>query len=312
MRRDTVGLLDINVDSVSANPDTGDFEFQNVLPGSYDVFARLPTIAHGGWGGAAPPAFAQNPWAFGRTSIEVPGGQSIENISVVVHPGVDVKGRVTVDGNPWAANVTISIVPDDNADKTNDIPMSNVMGNITRFRPTIDQDGSFTFPLLPEGRYRFQVDLASSAPAAPRLPANAYIADIRQGGVSVYDNGIMVGSEPGSTVDVAINGDGGSITATVFGEDLRPAGGATVVVVPARHRRQNRSLYRMGQSDSQGRLMIVDLAPGQYTVLAWESVPRGAYQNAEFLMRYEGRGTSVNVTAGTRTTANVSLIPTGK
>jgi sarcosine oxidase gamma subunit len=68
----------------------------------------------------------------------------------------------------------------------------------------------------------------------------------------------------------------------------------------------------MGQSDSQGRLMIVDLAPGQYTVLAWESVQRGAYQNAEFLMRYEGRGTPVNVSAGTRTTASVSLIPNVK
>jgi len=51
-----------------------------------------------------------------------------------------------------------------------------------------------------------------------------------------------------------------------------------------------------------------NLPPGRYTLYAWESVPAGAYQNAEFMARYAGRGTAVTVQPGTRATANVIAI----
>jgi hypothetical protein len=306
--------------SASANPDTGEFVFQNVLPGSYDLFARLPASAHGGWGGAAPPAYAQNPWAFGRTFVEVRSGQNIENLNVVVHTGVDVKGRLFVDGSPSAVNVTISIHSDESMEKTSDIPMSNVVGNIMRYRPTIERDGSFMFPLLPEGRYRLQVDLdpptlasrsqdsQSSLVVNSSLPPNSYVADIRQGTVSVYDTGIMVGNEQENPVEVSINSDGGRANITVLGLDRKPAADATVVLVPPEYRRQNLSLYRVGRSDDAGLVEFSKLAPGKYTLFAWESVQEGAYQNAEFLKRFEGSGVSIEIRAGTNLVTEIPLI----
>jgi hypothetical protein len=47
---------------------------------------------------------------------------------------------------------------------------------------------------------------------------------------------------------------------------------------------------------------------GRYTLYAWESVFPGAYQNAEFLARYAGRGVAVTVEAGARTTATATAI----
>jgi hypothetical protein len=36
--------------------------------------------------------------------------------------------------------------------------------------------------------------------------------------------------------------------------------------------------------------------PGSYKLFAWDNVVPGAYENEEFLQRYEARGTDVKVT----------------
>lgn len=50
---------------------------------------------------------------------------------------------------------------------------------------------------------------------------------------------------------------------------------------------------------------LQSVPPGDYKLFAWDSVQAGAYQNAEFMQRYEARGTPVSVRA--RTTVNVQV-----
>jgi hypothetical protein len=50
------------------------------------------------------------------------------------------------------------------------------------------------------------------------------------------------------------------------------------------------------------------VAPGAYTIFAWESVLPGAFQNAEFLEKYQSRGRPVNVQGGTRSEIPLDLI----
>lgn len=323
---DTRGLMSLDFGgAIPLNADGGTFEFQNVAPGTYEVIARISTAMGGGWGPQAPPAVATGPWAFGKASVAM-RGINVDNVDIVVRTGVDVKGRVLLDGTATRANVRISLQPDDSTQGINDQQTALVFNQIRQYSAPIADDGSFTIPLLPEGRYRFQVLLnppataprgrgaaAQAAAAAattppPPLPATAYLADIRQGGASVYDNGIVVGSGQMNPVDVMVNTSAGSLEGTVSGADQKPVSGMTVVLVPPDNRRQNPSLYKTARSDDQGRFTLTSLAPGRYTVYAWESVPPGAYQNAEFLGRYAGRGSAVSVEAGARTTANVSAI----
>jgi len=51
-----------------------------------------------------------------------------------------------------------------------------------------------------------------------------------------------------------------------------------------------------------------NVAPGRYTLYAWESVPAGAYQNAAYMERYAGRGTTVVIQPGARTSENLNAI----
>jgi hypothetical protein len=235
-----------------------------------------------------------------------------------------VNGRVILDGKQTAANVRISLQPDESTANINDVPASAVFDQIRQYQAPIAEDGSFTIPLLPEGRYRFQVIMNGTAtpargakrgqaagaapPPPPPLPATAYLADIRQGAASVYDNGIIVGPEQTNPVEVLVNTAGGSLEGIVSIADQKPAPGITVVLVPPENRRQNPALYKTARTDPQGHFSLTPLAPGRYTVYAWESIPSGAYQNTEFLSKYAGRGTSVNIEAGGRATANINLI----
>lgn len=243
----------------------------------------------------------------------------MSDLAVVVRGGSDITGLLVVDGKPAQANVRIGLVMDDIAMRvTADPPTANTFSQIMTYQPPIEADGAFTIPLVPEGKYRLQVNVggvvptpATTTPApppSPSLPATAYVADIRQGSLSIYDNGFSVGNEAVNPIQILVNTNGGSLEGTVAESDRKPVPAATVVVVPATDRRRNPALYRTVRSDTQGHFIFTAVPPGQYKVFAWENVPLEAWQNAEFLARYEQRGVSVTVNPGTRVTAETGLI----
>jgi hypothetical protein len=53
---------------------------------------------------------------------------------------------------------------------------------------------------------------------------------------------------------------------------------------------------------------VRDLLPGEYTVLAWDDVEAGAYQNPEFLKDVEHRGVKASVDRGSRNVVDVGVI----
>ena len=281
----------------TAGPD-GAFQFSGIAPGIYDIYARLPITY--GWGPANPPGRAALSWGYGRTTVEVRGGD-VKDVPVVVHQGPDINGRVTLDGKPQSANVRLTISAEGSASRITDGPTANTYAYISRFAPTIAPDGSFTIPLVPDGDYRFAVRLNELQPGA-------YVADIRQGPVSVYDNGIQIRDSAVDPIEVVLNANGGSVEAAVLGADQKPAPGMTVVLVPAPLRRQNPSLYKIGRSDAQGRVLLTNLAPGSYKLFAWDSVPPGAWMNVDYIGKIEGRGTSVVINAGAQQSAQVKVI----
>src|SRR5262249_31912400 len=156
-------------------------------------------------------------------------------------------GRIVVNGVPTAANLRITMGPDDSGARVVSL-LGDTYRQIALFQPAIQSDGTFLIPIVPPGRYRFQIALgvpparqtAQGGRGTPgsrlpqtgltALPAGAYVADIRQGGASVYDNGILIDSNSGNTVEVQIATNPGSIEGTLVGSDRKPVAEATVVL----------------------------------------------------------------------------------
>jgi hypothetical protein len=348
-----IGLPETQQPRNAGLKEDGTFEIQNVLPGSYELIGRLGSAT--GWGPQNPPEFSTGHWTFGRTPIEVQGGD-VDGVVVSVTPGFDVRGVVMLDGTPVSPNIRLSLQAE-NRGRLADDTMVQVLGTIAQYQPPIRADGSFSIPLVPDGRYRVQVTLGAApvtvipqprgggggrrgqaannparganpaaenqpppprprenaiAPATPpqvtTLPPTAYIADIRQGSTSIYDNGFNSAADPGVPIAILLGTNPGGVAGTVLGQDRNPVAGAMVVLIPPEGRRQNQALYKTARSDAQGRFQIALVPPGSYTVFAWENVAPGAYQNPQFLARFEPRGIGIDVVGGGTTSVQVEAL----
>jgi hypothetical protein len=263
------------------------FEFQGVPPGSYVLVAQQ----------ASSPQEPKTMW--GRTAIEV-GDTSIEHAEVVVSPGVDVSGHIRVEGKTAVDNskdisTVVGIVvgllelqePTSLASLTPDIDNAEV-------KP----DGTFIFREIPEGSYRIDFH---------PIPAGFYFKS--SGAADVIETGISVvrGHSP-PALELVLSTGAGRIDGSVEG-DGQAFPGASVVLVPDGKQRGQPNYYRQGVTDQLGRFAMRNVAPGDYTLFAWEQVERGAYMDPEFLGQYEDRGKAIHVEEGGHVSVQLDVIP---
>jgi len=69
-------------------------------------------------------------------------------------------------------------------------------------------------------------------------------------------------------------------------------------------------LFKRVSTDSGGNFQIKDIAPGEYTVFAWERDPERSPQSAEFRKPFESRGVAVTVGPNDKTSIQLTLITT--
>jgi hypothetical protein len=114
--------------------------------------------------------------------------------------------------------------------------------------------------------------------------------------------------QPPGPLEVVLSPHGGRVEGRVLKED-KPFSGATVVLVPDGDRSKVERLYESTSTDQDGRCAIRGITPGDYTLFAWETVERGAYEDPEFLRPYKDRGKPVHVDEGGRINSQLELIP---
>ena len=229
----------------------------------------------------------------GHTHIEI-RDKDLSDVTITVSPGVTLRGEMIFTG-PGAATVhpetsriqlqTLGTLPPQ---------VANAIGAVA-----VDEMGKFQIANLSEGRFRMNV----------LTPPGAYVASIQQGGTNVYDDGFNIDKLNADVpIRIEINLAGETVEGNVQTAQKKDAANAMVVLVPPLNRRNNPALYKTATTDDKGHFTIRGVAPGLYTALAWESVLPGAYQNVEFLDKYQSRGRAINVQAGIRTEIQLDLI----
>jgi hypothetical protein len=270
----------------SQNLSAGTFDFQAVPPGSYVLVAQKPSS----------PREPKTMW--GRTAIEV-GDADLDHADVVVSPGVDVSGRIRVDGKT-ATDVSTDI---SNMTGLLDLQEGSSLASLT---PDIDTasvkaDGSFLFQEVPEGSYGIEFH---------PVPAGFYLKS--SGLADVLETGITVsrGHSP-ATLELVLSPGAGRIDGTVE-IDEQTVPGASVVLVPDGKRRAQPNYYRQAMTDQLGRFAMRNIAPGDYMLFAWEQIERGAYMDPDFLGQYEDRGKAVHVEEDGHLSVQLDVIPAGE
>jgi hypothetical protein len=247
------------------------FEIRGVRPGNYVLSAVLTPES-------APGEPDDRDALVGRTTINV-GAQDLENVSIVIAAPNDVRGRiVAVDGARLPnKKLTVQWRLRDGV-----FPLGESLQSWNELDPA----DSFKFSGISGARY----DLIVSG-----LPSDIVVADIRQGGASVFDEGASADRDP-APIEIVISGAAGRIVANVVDAKQQAVANAVVALVPAKEHQMNPNLYRRAKFDAaSGRYLFEGVAPGDYTIFAWDSIPNDAEYNAAFLKEFEERGKRVSV-----------------
>jgi hypothetical protein len=260
-----------NIVAFSTKPN-GEFELRNVAPGRYELYGMVQDNA------------TRRFWT-AHTTVEI-GDKDIAGVRLVLTSGATLNGEVSVTGTGGTPPLRLDGLRI-TLQALDSLPpqVINAIGTIP-----VDPTGKFSIPDLAEARYRINI---------AGLPPTAYISEMRMAGVNVFDDGVNLNTrEKQASIQIVVNAAGEVVEGTVQRNDSKPAADATVVLVPAPSRRQNPALYKTAITDEAGRFVLRGIAPGQYTIFAWEYVLNGAWQNADFMEKNQSRGRSVNVIQG--------------
>jgi hypothetical protein len=298
-----------------AEGSTGGFEILGVRRGVYDLVAnaRGPSATY-----------------LAKVPIEV-RDRDVRDIEIVLRPGFEVKGRITVEGAAQGIRVrpgslTQSLTSAGGAGggigfggtlSQNELSIrlsrKDNFGGLYERGPLVNPTGTdFSFPNVPLGDYELSVGGSAISP----LTRDIYVADIRHGAQSVLYSGFTVGPDS-PQLEIVIGSNGGRLEGNIEGKS---ANGVQLVLVPQGARRQTRELYislPLTATNATGQFTLRGIAPGEYKLFAWELAagqpPELPYGDREFLARYETRGTAVSVQKGaTIGGIKVRMIPAGQ
>jgi hypothetical protein len=288
LNRDAVAPDDVNgrqVGVVPLLPSTGQFEISNVLPGVYELLARVADPAAQVVGGL--------PLAWGRASFEV-RDMDVANLSIVVSPSAEVRGTlVATTGTKLPPSLRVQLLPDDASIR---IPAFQAV--LTR-SAIVGPDGTFKIPAVPVGHYRVMT--------VAGLTPDLYVADVRQA-VSVFHPGFDVRPGENDPIQILVGFGAGTVDGLVHDGPEKVVAGATVALVPEAAHRENLALYFSAATDAAGRFVMRGVPPGDYKLFAWESARPFAYQNATFIAKDENRGKFIHVGEDNTVKAELAVI----
>jgi len=289
LNRDETAPDDVNgrqVGVIPLIPSTGQFEISNVMPGVYELLARVADPAAQVAGGL--------PLAWGRARLEV-REMDVANLSIVVSPSSEVTGTlVAANGAKLPSSLRVQLLPDDAAIR---IPAFQLV--LTR-SAIVSPDGTFKIPAVPEGHYRVMT--------VAGLTPDLYLADVRHKALSVFNAGFDVRPGENDPIQVVVGSGAGTISGLVQDGAAKVVAGATVALVPEASHRGNLALYLSAATDTSGRFVMRGVPPGDYKLFAWESIRPFAYQNAAFIAKDESRGKVIHVGQDNTVNAELTII----
>jgi hypothetical protein len=135
-----------------------------------------------------------------------------------------------------------------------------------------------------------------------------HVRSARMGTADVLDATIRIEGAVADSLEVVLSANTGSLDAVVLDRNRQPRAAATVVLVPAVDRRGRFDLYRTTTTDSFGKASLTNIAPGSYTLFAWQDIEANAWQNGDALRPFQDRGVAVTIGENAKANQTITVI----
>jgi hypothetical protein len=270
---------------VAFHQDRGRFQIRGVPAGIYDLYASMEDDKRN--------------LLTAKLRVGVQGDS--DNVTLALQRGVNVRVRIAVTGAPPRGifkEAEPELVP-----VTGVFPLyyNGLFSILDGYRADKDS-GEFVFPGVPPGMYKLKLPTWE-------LP-DGYVADIRQSGRSVFDEGFAVSATPPEPVEIVVGRTPGRVEGIVRDAGGKTAAYATVVLVPSLLRRNNSDLYVKWITDLSGKFSIPTVSPGEYKIFAWGDPPYGEpWQNSDFMAVYEAFGEPIQIGPNSETSVQLKVLP---
>ena len=168
----------------------------------------------------------------------------------------------------------------------------------------INENGVAEFKNLSPGRYYLMVAAKTTG------LEDWYTKSVRMGTQDVTNSAIDIAPGAHASLTVVMSVDGASIEGVTLDDKDKKWTNATVVAVPDAKRRQNREAYGHATSDQNGHFKMRGLAPGEYTLFAFEE-PEWAedLHDANRLKTVEASGSLVKLEERAHKSVQLKVIP---
>lgn len=229
-----------------------------------------------------------------------------EPVSVVA---ADVEGLKLVPVRPFSVSGRVRF--------ENFFP-KDVAHCLAYLRPASDPDGD-SIALLSAGATA-QLDRMGNFQWNGVMPGTYTVQFIADGNPDIFLKAVLAGQNNVTTgfelagpasIDLVVSGGAGSLEGVVLDGD-KPAAGASVVAVPEENFRKLDERFGTATTDQHGRFTLRGLAPGIYTVFAWQDLADNLYDDPAFLKSQDGNGTAVKIEAGSRKSIELKLSVIGE
>jgi hypothetical protein len=214
----------------------------------------------------------------------------VANVVLALQPSFNISGRVFIEGvasgagDPNLSRVRVRLVH------------QPYLPQVARPPAPVKPDGTFILSGTIPGDFRVQVE----------TDFDSYVKSARLGAADPLNAAVRIDNDAGQQLEIRLDLNVGSLAAVVLDEKRAPVPGAQVVLVPEPPKRDRLDLYHTVRADLvSGRVQIKSVEPGEYKLFAWAHLETGAYQNLDFIRRYEDLGTRVRI--GERAAENVEL-----
>lgn len=247
----------------------GEFEFERVLPGTYIIEASLDSRA-------STPVRKR---LFGRRMLTV-GNGNVEDFLIQLGEPAQITGKFTVEGRlTWTSPVQVLLIPVDGTHNTSAIAVRN--------------DGAFQLSGIVPDVYRVKV---------AGLPDKSYVKTIHFSGQTANAGLVDLTAGDGS-IEILVSSEAAELSGVVRNGRGETALGAVVQIW------NDANIVRSVTANQDGSFHIAGLAPGEYSLIAWEEVVPELSQDPNFRRRFQPWTTLVSVREASMTNLTMIGVP---
>ena len=264
----------------------GTFELHGAAPGSYILKAY---------------STSEGSILTARLEVTV-AAADVEGVRLVALSAFSLSGHLRADAqsldlSQFSINLRLADVTDNGGFKSDDSFGENAQ---------VDRQGNFSWKNVNPGNYVLRLYGGNGQDSY-------FLKSARLGGANIDASFALSGP---AVLELVVSTKGAIIDGMVTDRDSQgndaPVSNVEVVAVPEERYRKIPERFGDGATDQFGHFTIHGLAPGTYTLFAWQDVSDDVYRDPDFLKSQEANGVTVKVEEGAHQSVNVKLSAVGE